>query len=74
MIFFIFSSECDGRKFLYYNGLCVMPGSVRLNWYEARRYCENEGGHLLVLDSQQKINDTMEFLQTYCMLKLPYFH
>lgn len=64
----ILSSECVGRDFVYYDGLCVMASTVKLNWYEARAYCENLDGHLLVLDSQQKLNDTKEFLQTYCML------
>ncbi|VDI03289.1 Hypothetical predicted protein [Mytilus galloprovincialis] len=59
------SNECVGRDFVYYDGLCVMASTVKLNWYEARAYCENLDGHLLVLDSQQKLNDTKEFLQTY---------
>ncbi|XP_071145369.1 hepatic lectin-like [Mytilus edulis] len=57
--------ECGGRDFVYYDGLCVMASTVKLNWYEARTYCENLDGHLLVLDSQQKLNSAKELLQTY---------
>ncbi|CAC5410659.1 unnamed protein product [Mytilus coruscus] len=57
--------ECNGWDFVYYNGLCVLVSAIELDWFEARTYCENKNGNLLVLDSEQKVNDTKEFLKTY---------
>ncbi|XP_071142348.1 uncharacterized protein [Mytilus edulis] len=57
--------ECNGWDFVYYNGLCMLFIAIDLNWFEARTYCENKNSHLLVLDSELKVNETKEFLNTY---------
>ncbi|CAG2197788.1 unnamed protein product [Mytilus edulis] len=59
------TTECNGWDFVYYNGLCMLFSTIDLDWFEARTYCENKNSHLLVLDSEQKVNETKEFLKTY---------
>ena len=49
-----------------------------MNWADAKSYCEVKGGNLVVLDSVEKHQDTVDFIQKYCkyvkqsMLKLSY--
>jgi len=37
-----------------------------MNWTDAKTYCEVKGGHLIVLDSAEKHQDAVDFIQKYC--------
>ncbi|CAC5407347.1 unnamed protein product [Mytilus coruscus] len=59
------TEACQGSKFLEYKDMCIMVSELALSWYEAKQYCEDVGGHLIVLDSEKKNNSTREFIKTY---------
>ncbi|CAC5407348.1 unnamed protein product [Mytilus coruscus] len=58
-------SACKGSVFVMYNYICLLVSDLELSWYEAKQYCEDQGGHLIVLDSEKKYNDTVDFIYTY---------
>jgi hypothetical protein len=57
---------CDDEDFVYFNGLCLFISKSAKNWTDAKSYCEVKGGNLVVLDSVEKNQDTVDFLKNYC--------
>ena len=57
---------CDDEDFVYFNGLCLFISNAAMNWTDAKSYCEVKGGNLVVLDSVEKNQDTVDFIKNYC--------
>ncbi|XP_071145922.1 asialoglycoprotein receptor 2-like [Mytilus edulis] len=58
-------NECHGDGFVYYNGLCLMMSTILLTWYDAKDYCERRNSNLLVLDTEKKHEDMVNFFDLY---------
>ncbi|VDI40968.1 C-type lectin superfamily 17 member A, partial [Mytilus galloprovincialis] len=56
---------CAATDFMVFNDLCLMISEIKLSWYEAQRYCEDKGGHLIVLDSETKHNSCLDFIYSF---------
>ncbi|XP_063410652.1 C-type lectin domain family 6 member A-like [Mytilus trossulus] len=56
------TQACSKTNFLVFNDLCLMISEIKLAWYDAQRYCENKGGHLIVLDTETKHNSCLDFI------------
>lgn len=62
MNFVLYYLACAATDFMVFNDLCLMISEIKLSWYEAQRYCEDKGGHLIVLDSETKHNSCLDFI------------
>ncbi|XP_063408662.1 C-type lectin domain family 4 member E-like [Mytilus trossulus] len=59
------SEACEETGFILYNGICLMISEIKLSWYDAERYCEDKGGHLIVLDTETKHNSSLNFIYNF---------
>jgi hypothetical protein len=45
------------------NGFCVKLNNLKNDWDQAERICQDEGGHLALIDSDSKFNDVKKMLE-----------
>jgi hypothetical protein len=63
------SSACYIHGYIFYKGICVKPSFSKKTWGKAKVDCEITGGQLISLDSEEKYNKTLEFVNNICKYK-----
>ena len=63
------SSACYIHGYIFYKGICVKPSFSKKSWGKAKVDCEITGGQLISLDSEEKYNKTLEFVNNICKYK-----
>ena len=59
------SSVCYIHGYIFCKGICVKPSFSKKTRGKAKVDCEITGGQLLSLDSEEKYNKTLEFMNNF---------
>ncbi|XP_041356112.1 snaclec convulxin subunit beta-like [Gigantopelta aegis] len=56
--------QLDGYQFIKRTGMCVNLSSDEKTWFQAKAACESDGGSLIKLDTEDKVRDILDILES----------